>query len=70
MSETDAKQKVKFSDLHAGERFSYSVVEVQFFGHAPVFVKTSTHQARGEHDSSLVIVLESADVDVFAIDRR
>lgn len=68
MSDPDLK-KIKFLDLHAGERFIHAMKEIPSFGAPPVFVKTSTHMARGQYDAGLVIEIDNTGVEVFAIDR-
>lgn len=68
MSDSDLK-KIKFLELHAGERFMHALKEIPYFGTPPVFVKTSTHMARGQYDVGLVIEIYKTDVEVIAIDR-
>lgn len=73
MSTEQTKQKVKFTDLHPGERFCYSLVDSLPLGHPPVFIKTSAVVARAENNSQITIefdgMTQAASVEVFAIDR-
>lgn len=66
-------QRIKFSDLHPGERFTYGSSNLLGRGDLPVFIKLSSYEANFDGlGGSKKLIFDSTDTaaQVYAYDRE